>query len=318
MARLLFFLLILFPLLCGSVVVEAQNPFLSPKSSPQSASKNFQPVPQSSAPQSSFLTKITFCQLQLKEKMTVLVRRVKTTESLAPWLTLLLIAFIYGALHAAGPGHGKAVAISFISSRKASLGSGLLFGSMIAFCHGFSGIICVLGIYYFLEGGISGSLGTVSHITQTVSYSLIALLGFGIFVKSSYSLLSKSKSKSEPRLEADSGAARAPAKYTKESKLALILCAVTVGVVPCPGVIMVLLFCLSLNMLGLGLWLAVFISLGMATTISLVVVSVVFGRGLSLRSVSEKRIATVEKVFGVVSGMAITALGLLFLTMAML
>ena len=316
MARLLFFLLILFPLLCGSVVVEAQNPFLSPKSSPQSASKNFQPVPQSSAPQSSFLTKITFCQLQLKEKMTVLVRRVKTTESLAPWLTLLLIAFIYGALHAAGPGHGKAVAISFISSRKASLGSGLLFGSMIAFCHGFSGIICVLGIYYFLEGGISGSLGTVSHITQTVSYSLIALLGFGIFVKSSYSLLSKSKS--EPRLEADSGAARAPAKYTKESKLALILCAVTVGVVPCPGVIMVLLFCLSLNMLGLGLWLAVFISLGMATTISLVVVSVVFGRGLSLRSVSEKRIATVEKVFGVVSGMAITALGLLFLTMAML
>ena len=68
-------------------------------------------------------------------------------------------------------------------------------------------------------------------------------------------------------------------------------------------------------MLGLGLGLAVCISLGMATTISLVVVSVVLGRGLSLRSVSEKRIAAVEKVLGVVSGMAITALGLLFLSM---
>ncbi|MEA1922868.1 MAG: hypothetical protein U9N63_09445 [Pseudomonadota bacterium] len=308
MARLLISLLILFPLLCGAVVVKAQNPFLSPKSS----SKSFQPVPQSSIPQSSFLGKITFWQLQLKEKMTVLVRRAKTTESITPWLTLLMIAFGYGALHAAGPGHGKAVAISFISSRNASLGSGLLFGSLIAFCHGFSGIICVLGIYYFLEGVISGSLGTVSHITQTVSYSLIALLGFGIFVKNSHALLFKSKLK----LEADSGALKAPANDVKESKWAFVLWAVTVGVVPCPGVIMVLLFCLSLNLLGLGLWLAVFISLGMATTISLVVVSVVLGRGLSLRSVSEKRIAVVEKVLGVVSGMAITVLGLLFLSMA--
>ena len=307
MARLLISLLILFPLLCGAVVVKAQNPFLSPKSSP----KSFQPVPQTSVPQGSFLTKITLWQLQLKEKMTLLVRRAKTTESITPWLTLLMIAFGYGALHAAGPGHGKAVAISFISSRNASLGSGLLFGSLIAFCHGFSGIICVLGIYYFLEGGISGSLGTVSHITQTVSYSLIVLLGVGIFVKNSHALLFKSKLK----LEADSGALKAPANDVKESKWAFVLWALTVGVVPCPGVIMVLLFCLSLNLLGLGLWLAVFISLGMATTISLVVVSVIFGRGLSLRSVSENRVAAVEKVFGVVSGVAITALGLLFLSM---
>ena len=303
MDRLLTCLLILIPLICGSVTVKAQNPFLSPKSS--------QPVLQKSASQSLFLSKITLWQLQLKEKMTVLVRRAKANDSITPWLVVLMIAFGYGALHAAGPGHGKAVAISFISSRNASLGSGLLFGTLIAFCHGFSGIICVLGLYYFLKGGISGTLGTVSHITQVVSYSLIALLGFGILIKNSYSLFFKSKLKPE----ADSGAPGAQANDAKESKLAFVLWAVTVGVVPCPGVIMVLLFCLSLNMLGLGLWLAVFISLGMATTISLVVVSVVLGRGLSLRSVSEKRVAVVEKVLGVVSGMAITALGLLFLSM---
>ena len=301
MGRLLICLLILLPLTCGPLTVKAQNPFLSSKSS--------QPVLQTSAPQSSFLTKITLWQLQLKEKMSVLIRRAKTTKSITPLLTILMIAFGYGALHAAGPGHGKAVAISFISSRNASLGSGLLFGSLIAFCHGFSGIICVLGLYYFLTEGISGTLGTVSHITQTVSYSLIALLGFGILIKNSYLLFFKAKP------EADPGVPDAPANYTKESKLTFVLWAATVGVVPCPGVIMVLLFCLSHNMLGLGLWLAVFISLGMATTISLVVVSVVLGRGLSLRSVSEKRVAVVEKVLGVVSGMAITALGLLFLSM---
>ena len=300
MDRLLICLLILLPLICGSVTVKAQNPFLSPKSS--------QPVLQKSASQSLFLSKITLWQLQLKEKMTVLVRRAKANDSITPWLVVLMIAFGYGALHAAGPGHGKAVAISFISSRNASLGSGLLFGTLIAFCHGFSGIICVLGLYYFLKGGISGTLGTVSHITQIVSYSLIALLGMGIFVKNSYSLFFKPK----PKPEADSGV---PDNYAKESKLAFVIWAMTVGLVPCPGVIMVLLFCLSLNMLGLGLWLAVFISLGMATTISLVVVSVALGRGLSLRSVSEKRIAIVEKIIGLISGIAITALGLLFLSM---
>ena len=309
MGRVLICLLILLPLICGSVAVKAENPFLSPKSSPRS----FQPVVQPSAPQSSFLTKITLWQLQLKEKMTILIRRAKTTESILPLLTLLMIAFAYGALHAAGPGHGKAVAISFISSRNASLGSGLLFGSLIAFCHGFSGVVCVLGLYYFLKGGISGTLGSVSHITQIASYSLIALLGFGIFVKNSYLLFFKPKLKPE----ADSDVSGAPAKYANESKLAFVLWAVTVGVVPCPGVIMVLLFCLSLNLLGLGLWLAFFISLGMAATISLVVVSVVFGRGLSLRRVSETRIAAVEKIIGLVSGLAITALGLFFLTITM-
>lgn len=308
MARLLTCLLLLLPLLWGSVTVKAQNPFLSPQSSPKSS----QPVLQTPVPQSSFLTKITLWQLQLKEKMTVLVRRAKTTESIIPLLTVLMMAFVYGALHAAGPGHGKAVAISFISSRNASLGSGLLFGSLIAFCHGFSGVICVLGVYYFLKGGISGILGSVSHTTQIVSYSLIALLGFGIFIKNSYSLFFRPKPEAD---SGDSGILVTPANDVKESKWAFVLWAVTVGVVPCPGVIMVLLFCLSLNMLGLGLWLAVFISLGMATTISLVVVSVVFGRGLSLRSVSEKRVAVVEKIIGLVSGMAITALGLLFLSM---
>ncbi|MEA3347904.1 MAG: hypothetical protein U9Q39_02450 [Pseudomonadota bacterium] len=307
MVRLLICLLVLLSLFWGLATVNAQNPFLSPQSSPESS----RPALQTPAPQSSFLTEITLWQLQLKEKMTVLIRQAKTTESIIPLLTVLMIAFAYGALHAAGPGHGKAVAISFISSRNASLGSGVLFGSMIAFCHGFSGVICVLGIYYFLKGGISGSLGTVSHVTQIVSYSLIALLGFGIFLKSGYLLFFKPK----PELKVDSGTPGVPADDGKESKWAFVLWAVTVGAVPCPGVIMVLLFCLSLNMLGLGLWLAVFISLGMATTISLVVLSVVLGRGLSLRRVSEKRIAIVEKIIGLISGMAIAVLGLLFLSM---
>jgi len=92
--------------------------------------------------------------------------------------------------------------------------------------------------------------------------------------------------------------------------------AVAVGLVPCPGVVMVMLFCLSMDMLTLGLLLAVFISLGMATTISFVVIAVVIGKGISFLTFSTKRTERIESIIGVVSGLAVTALGVLFLTTA--
>ena len=61
---------------------------------------------------------------------------------------------------------------------------------------------------------------------------------------------------------------------TKGSRKGLVPWALAVGLVPCPAVVMVMLFCLSMDALALGLVLAVFISLGMALTISGVVIAV--------------------------------------------
>ena len=82
--------------------------------------------------------------------------------------------------------------------------------------------------------------------------------------------------------------------------------------VPCPAVVMVMLFCMSMDGLLLGLLLALCIALGMGTTISLVVTAAVLGKTGLLRSVSGKRIETVEAVVGMLSGMAIAVFGILF------
>jgi len=89
--------------------------------------------------------------------------------------------------------------------------------------------------------------------------------------------------------------------------------AVTVGLVPCPAVVMVMLFCLSMDAMILGLLLAAFISLGMATTISIVVIAIIMGKTGALSVVSEKYAMRVEGTIGLLSGAAISVFGALFL-----
>ncbi len=170
--------------------------------------------------QGTFLETLVLWQQQLKEKMVPLVRDARTTHNVGPLLVALMIAFGYGVLHAAGPGHGKVVTMSYVLSRNASMGSGLLFGTLIAFSHGFSAVICVLGIRYVIQRGFFGTFETISHTTQIVSFSLIALIGLGILLKSCYLLFGK----------AGQGA-RSDKIKPAEPKRAFVPWAVTIGLV---------------------------------------------------------------------------------------
>jgi len=294
MNKLVVCLFLLISLMWVSLPAKAQNPFLS-KNSPELVSRS------PSSP-NSFLVKIALWQQHLKEKMAVLIRQARTAERITPLITVLMIALGYGALHAAGPGHGKAVAMSYILSQNAAIGSGVLFGVLVAFFHGFSGALCVFGLHFILQKGVAASLGTISHITQIVSFSLITLLGIGILLKNLFELFGKNAPRSI-------NAGRDPV----DSRKAFFPLALSVGLVPCPGVVMVLLFCLSMNMLGFGLLLAAFISLGMAMTISLVIVAVIIGKNKSKKLFPESWAANLECVIGVFSGTVLLILGTLFL-----
>lgn len=256
----------------------------------------------SSIGQRSFIEKLTFLQQQLRAWMVPLVRDVGTGHRIVPLLTVMTIAFVYGLVHAAGPGHGKMVAMSYVLSRKATVRKGIFFGIMTAFFHGFSAVICVLVIRYIIQAGFFGTFGIVTRTTQTVSYSLITLLGLGILVKSCYDLLIGAGQRGKIEQEQE-----------VKTKWPLATWAITIGLIPCPGVVTVLLFCLSMNMLTLGVLLAGSISLGMACTISAVVIVAIKSREFSLGRVSRKRTKMVKGILGMGSGVAVTALGLLLL-----
>lgn len=76
----------------------------SPKASP----------PGTAAPESNLMERIIFFQMKIKKKMTTLIRQEKKTGETTPLMWVLAAAFAYGMVHSAGPGHGKALALSYI------------------------------------------------------------------------------------------------------------------------------------------------------------------------------------------------------------
>jgi len=87
------------------------------------------------------------------------------------------------------------------------------------------------------------------------------------------------------------------------------------GMIPCPGVVLVMLFFLSIDLIGLGVVLAFFQTLGMAATMSLVVVIGLTGKRATL-SIFENRpkaFENIERIVETTAALFIMVIGLLFL-----
>jgi nickel/cobalt exporter len=302
MAKWLFTLMILSSPMLSPFYAEAQNPFVS-KGPSQNISQD------SKAPSKyPFLDKISTWQHRLNLKMSALTRQAKETGSPGPLLLLIGIAFAYGILHAAGPGHGKAVTASYLLSHKSKLSRGILLGNMAAFFHGMSGVLLVLIVHVVLMKGITGSLEHVTRTTQLISYTLIAVLGAVLLSRNILSWRN-----TNPDEEAHNKS------HFHSKKSGYISMAFAVGVVPCPGVVLIMLFCLSLNEIGLGLLLALSLILGMAFTISVVGVFGIAGKKFALRVLSPHPRLTliIEKGIETFAAFMITALGVLFFAAVM-
>ena len=70
-----------------------------------------------------------------------------------------------------------------------------------------------------------------------------------------------------------------------------------------------MLFCLSMNAMILGLLLAACISLGMATTISFVVIAIVMGKTGVFSVISKNFVIRIEGIIGLLSGAALSLFG---------
>ncbi len=275
----------------------SQNPFTNKS---ESRIKQITP-PQVKNP---FLAKITFWQYRLNQQMATLVREAKDTRSFRPLALLLAIAFIYGVIHAAGPGHGKAIAVSYILSQQPKLKTGILFGNLIALFHGLSGILFVLLLRIILQKSVTGTMGDMTRITQIISFGLIACIGIGILAKSIFSWIKGSKfTETSSR------------KGVTSNHKGMLLSALAVGMVPCAGVVMVMLFSLSMNFVILGIILGIAISFGMALSITVVVIigQVFKSAMLSIPAGQNKWKLRFECLIEGTAGFMLATLGILFL-----
>jgi len=230
----------------------------------------------------TIMKQVTMLQKVIKQRMTGLGNDIRKNPLGSAFWMFLLLSFLYGGVHAIGPGHGKTVVCSYFLARPGSLWLGAVMGNTITFVHVGSAVL-VVAVAYILLGQGMGGFHEANKYIQPASFGLLALVGVGLAVKIAMDLR-KGGLLQGPACPVDSK----DVIRSGNTKNVLLVSFIT-GVVPCPGAAVILAFAIGLNILGAGLAAMLALALGMGLTTTLFAWTAVSARGLTLKLSSRNR-----------------------------
>jgi len=246
-----YLILFFFLLAAVSSGIPQQNPFLTDQQ------ENKVPVSRTAAPLKAtpFFDTLVEIQKNLRDTIADIFSRIHDGEDRSALFVLMGLSFVYGLVHALGPGHRKVMLFSYFLSKDAKIYEGIAAGTLLSFLHGGMAVIIIL-IFHALLSRVT--LTDVDSAGARMEfYSLTALLLFGLLFFS-IKIIEKVRKKQNP----------GPKKgLRRTAQLGIIIAS---GSIPCPGAVMILLFSLSLSVLKLGAAAVGMMSLGMAVTLSAV------------------------------------------------
>jgi nickel/cobalt exporter len=201
----------------------------------------------------------------LKEAFTRSIATRRLTPSLV--LIALGLAFLFGAMHALSPGHGKTMVAAALVGTRGTAWHAILLGTVVTLTH-------TVGVFAL-------GLITLSAAQQAVperSYPILTAISGGMIVCVGASLLAQQfrKRRNErdlwDRYEAEedeeSYAARPAPTDAKLSLRSLLMLGITGGAVPCPSALVVMLSAMALHRIAFGLVLILSFSLGLAVVLT--------------------------------------------------
>ncbi len=206
-------------------------------------------------------------QMRISAIFSTTMTNIRDRQSIMPFLVGLLIAFLYGAVHTLGPGHGKAVVVSYFVGEGGSLGRGVRFGTQIAVFHVLTAVVVAV-LVDFAVRQTTGSSPASFRIVRLLSYASIAAIG-------SFMLFGAIRGASKHNhLRHEHGCSC----HVHHAKQAGGLLSIAIGAVPCTGALMVLLYGLANDLLIRSVLMVFAISLGMAITLSAIGIAAILGR----------------------------------------
>ncbi|TVR66154.1 MAG: hypothetical protein EA427_16740 [Spirochaetaceae bacterium] len=200
-----------------------------------------------------------------------------SSRGLIPVITL--VAFLYGLIHAALPGHRKVLLVSYFVSTPARVRHAVVAGVSVAILHAGAAAVVILSAYYLLRTSLSAAMDSATIYLQAITAAFVLLIGMVILVLKIREALRLRRGHGHQE-EEEGGAIL----HLLRKRIGLLPAIVLSAIVPCPGSAMILLFALSLGVVSLGLYAVAVFSLGMAITLSTVLVVTVLSKKVLFRA----------------------------------
>jgi nickel/cobalt exporter len=254
------------------------------------------------------------------------IRLIAQGGSWSALATVLGFSFLFGVLHAVGPGHGKLVVSSYLLSRRSTIRRGILMGGLVSLVQGLVAILLVAILGIFLRLAQFDVLDHAATV-ESVSYALILLIGLNLL----YHAL-RGDAHDHAHVPLPAGAAvvhhdhghhdhghhgHVQGAQREKSMLQLVAAA---GLVPCASAIIVMLFALANGAFLIGAEAAIAMSLGMGITVAGIGVLSVIARRIMMRfaSLTPSHTGLVERGLGIVGSGALVLVSALLLSGALL
>lgn len=232
---------------------------------------------------------------------------------------LLMASFLYGIIHALGPGHGKALAFSYFSSQKSSYFEAFVISMLTAFIHIIGALLIVLVSVFVLQSILDSLLeDSISYIT---AFSAVIIMFLALYIlyrklnKKSCSCCACTTNVKETKfkpLEKQNFIFKNQNikvhKNTQRNKKQDLIFVLTAGIIPCPGTVLLFVYAFLLKTYFAVFLASLSISLGMALVIF---ASSFLGVGLHKISSKSKNLVNILEILAPIFMFAL-ALFLLF------
>lgn len=193
-------------------------------------------------------------------------------------LIILGVCFLYGILHALGPGHGKVVVSTYLATNDTKLKSGIFITVCSAIVQALVAVVLVSAFVFVFHQTMRTLNATVTEFA-TYSGVVVVLLGTQLIYSAIKRLYGKSHHHHGPDCGCGHKHSADAAELNKISKpreyLMIIL---SIGLRPCSGAILVLFFANLTHLYWLGVIGAFLMAIGTAITTSTIAFLTVTGR----------------------------------------
>lgn len=235
-------------LLCTPALAQP-NPFLSGDQAAQDKTTTSRQPSHTRWPViRTLIAKSAAAQRELQRSIADSMTKINGTGGAEHLWFLMGISFVFGVLHAIGPGHRKGILVTYFLGEKTKPLKGIATAFLLAAVHAASAIILVGGFYLFTTQSLLLSVDKAQNLLFPMTYGIILALGIWMII---HGIM-------DTRLKTDS---------RKSIGLGGIILS---GLVPCPAASAIMILAVAGNAVVIGILSIIMMSLGMGILLATV------------------------------------------------